>query len=415
MALQVAEDPVVAEQVEAVADPLHAPPRLVAAVLPLPGVRRQEGGHLVVRQASHVVEYLIVGQGGMRIEGGRSHLELGVGIPVHQGHLGPRLRGEREPGGEFLHARRRLGEVVAPGPAPLGQVHPADEGGDDPAQLGQHPVAVLARLPQRVGSHPQEERLVGLAAGVDAQVGEGGRRQKAAQVVVGAGADGGAVHGVGVGLGLRVPGPVVLFEYVHQPGVHGEEVVESLAVRRLCRRAADLRRDQIAESAAEGPVEAQISGALLQIGSQPAALEDLGQQVRGLFAGQVRAAELGHGVVAELGEHLLVQGLGPGHADRLVLPAEVLGHGGDPDLRDVVELVEEQPPQRAGGTAVAGEQGPFDNLGQVDQGEDRLSGVGEEPLEHRGLGGGELFPEVLQAARSRGSGGRSHGDEVTWV
>ena len=51
VALQVAEDPVVAQQVEAVAGALHAPARLVAAVAPLPGVGGDEAGHLGGRQA----------------------------------------------------------------------------------------------------------------------------------------------------------------------------------------------------------------------------------------------------------------------------------------------------------------------------------------------------------------------------
>ena len=93
----------------------------------------------------------------------------------------------------------------------------------------------------------------------------------------------------------------------------------------------------------------------------------------------MHAAELRHGVVAVLEEHLLVQLLGArepdGGVDGLV--------AGDVEVAD--ELVEEQPAQALRAAAVAGEQRALDHLGQVDQGEDRPVEVGEVPPKDVGL------------------------------
>ena len=90
------------------------------------------------------------------------------------------------------------------------------------------------------------------------------------------------------------------------------------------------------------------------------------------------AAELGHGVVAVAEEDPLVELLGALALFAVVAPArrgKALG-----------ELVEKEPPQRAGVARVAREQRALDGLGQVDQREDRPVEVGEMRREARSLG-----------------------------
>ena len=143
-----------------------------------------------------------------------------------------------------------------------------------------------------------------------------------------------------------------------------------------------------AVAAAEPGVVGDVARALLEVAHQPAPLEHLRQQVGGLLARQVDAAELGHRVVAVLDEHLLVERLGAGDpdggVDRVV--------AGDVEVAD--ELVEEQPPQALGRAAVAGEQRALDDLGQVDEGEDRAVEVREVAPQHVGFVGGELLRDV---------------------
>ena len=55
------------------------------------------------------------------------------------------------------------------------------------------------------------------------------------------------------------------------------------------------------------------------------------------------------------------------------------------DVEVAHELVEEQPAQALGRPGIAGKQGALDDLGQVDQGENRLVEVGEVPAEDLGL------------------------------
>ena len=143
-----------------------------------------------------------------------------------------------------------------------------------------------------------------------------------------------------------------------------------------------------AVAAAEPGVVGDVAGALLEVAHQPAPLEHLGEDVRRLLARQVDAAELGDRVVAVLDEDLLVELLGPRHADggvdRVV--------AGDVEVAD--ELVEEQPAQALRAAAVAGEQGALDDLGQVDEGEHRTVEVGEVAPQHVGFVGGELLRDV---------------------
>ena len=91
------------------------------------------------------------------------------------------------------------------------------------------------------------------------------------------------------------------------------------------------------------------------------------------------AAELGDGVVAVLDEDPVVELLGPGQPDGGV--DAVVAR----DVEVADELVEEQPAQALGRAGVPGEKGTFDDLGQVDQGEDRPVEVGDVATEDLGL------------------------------
>ena len=144
----------------------------------------------------------------------------------------------------------------------------------------------------------------------------------------------------------------------------------------------------VAVAAAEAGVVGDVAGRLLEVGHEPAPLEDLGEQVRRLLAGEVHAAELGDRVVAVLEEHPVVELLGPAQADGGV-DGEVAG-----DVEVADELVEEQAAQALVGPRVPGEQRALHDLGQVDQGEDRAVEVREVPPEDVGLVGGELLGDV---------------------
>ena len=130
-------------------------------------------------------------------------------------------------------------------------------------------------------------------------------------------------------------------------------------------------------------VVGDVARRLLEVGHQAPPLEDLGEHVRGLLAGEVDAAELGDGVVAEVAEDPLVELLGPLQPDRRV-DGRVAG-----DVEVVDELVEEEPPQALRRARVAGEERPADDLRQVDEREHRTVEVRDVVAEHLALVGGE--------------------------
>ena len=101
----------------------------------------------------------------------------------------------------------------------------------------------------------------------------------------------------------------------------------------------DLRVGASTGTATETAVVRDVAGRLLEVGHEPAPLEDLGEQVRRLLARQVHASELGDGVVAVLEEHAVVELLGPPQADGCV-DGEVAG-----EVEVADELVEEQASQ----------------------------------------------------------------------
>ena len=129
----------------------------------------------------------------------------------------------------------------------------------------------------------------------------------------------------------------------------------------------------------EPGVVGDVAGALLEVAHQPTPLEDLGEQVRCLFARQVNPTELGDRVVAVVEEHPLVQLLRPVEADRGI-DGMVAAH-----VEVADELVEEQPAKRLVAAAVPGEQRALDDFGQVDQREHRTVEVGEVSTQHIGF------------------------------
>ena len=391
MALQVAERAVVGQDVEAVAGPLEPAAGLVAPVGPIALVGLEDRHPLVDGHGLHPLLDLGLGQVGERVEAAGDQLDLGVGVEVDQLHrrdLVGRFVGREERVGELGHAVTGGGQVLAPGHATVFEVDPLQERRDDLAQLGEHEVGVGLGLGQRVGSHPQQQRLVGLAGAVDADVGQRGGREDAAEGVEGLGPDGLAVHEVGVAVVLR---EAVAEEVLHprqQLGVGVEDAIHVADVAGAEARHQHVGVAVVAVAAPDAGVVGDVAGGLLEVGHEPAPLEHLGEQVGGLLARQVDAAELGDRVVAVLEEHPVVELLGPTQA-----------HGGvdggvAADVELVDELVEEQPAQALGRPRVAGEQGPLDDLGQVDQGEHRAVEVREVPAQDVGLVLGEVLGDV---------------------
>ena len=127
--------------------------------------------------------------------------------------------------------------------------------------------------------------------------------------------------------------------------------------------AVEFGRHEIAPRLAAPLGVRNVARGLLEVGHQPAALEHLRQDVRGVLDGQVHAAELRDRVVAVLVEHPLIELVGALECPRRT-PAGACSTVG-------VELVEEQPAQRLGRPRVAREQRALHRLRQIDQREDR--------------------------------------------
>ncbi len=342
---------------------------------------------------------------------GRHQLVLAVGVPVDQGDPGRRRRilVGQEGGGESGHPVPGLPQVGAPDLPSVLPVDPAEEAGYHLAQLDEHHVGVRAGLGEGRGPHAQEQLLVALPGAVDAEVGLGGRGQQAPDGVEGLGLHRRAPDEVAVARPLGVALGEVREEQWVQLGVGVEQPVHVAHVAGSERRLKHVRAPVVAVAAVGAPgVVGHVAGALLEVRHEPAPLEDLGQQVRGLLTGQVHPAELGHRVVAVLEEDPLVELLGPveadGGVDGLVAGDVELAH----------ELVEEQPPQALGAAAVTGEQGSLHHLGQVHQGEHRLIEVRDVPPEDGRLVGGELLSRVRGHGRSVGPAPRLFVDLGQW-
>ena len=290
--------------------------------------------------------------------------------------------------GKSLHRVAGGTQVPAPGHSPVLEVQPLQERGDDLAQLHEHHVGVGADLRQRVGSHPQEQVLVALAAAVDADVRERCGGQHPPHRVERLGADGLAVHEVRVPGSLRELAAEVLVHHGQRGAVGLEHGVEVGDVAGAEARTQDVGIPVVAVAAAEACVVGHIARGLLEVGHEPSPLQHLGEHVGGLLARQVHTAQLRHRVVAVLEEDPVVEFLGPAQTDRGV-HAQVAA---DVELAD--EFVEEQAPQALVGPRVTGEQSPLHDFGQVDQGEYRLVEVREVATQDVGLGGRELLSDV---------------------
>ena len=196
-----------------------------------------------------------------------------------------------------------------------------------------------------MGAHVQEQRFVGLARGVDPEVGQGAGRQQAARGVEGLGADGLAVDEVGVVGGLRELHGQPLGEDRQQFGVGVEHSVHLTDVART-----ESRFEQVVVpieavvAVVESSVVAEIARRLLEVAHETTPLEDFGEDVARLFTGQMDAAQLGHRVVAVLDEDPLVELVGAvesdGRVDRRVTRK----------IEVADELVEEESAQALGGS-----------------------------------------------------------------
>lgn len=252
-------------------------------------------------------------------------------------------------------------------------------------------LGVAAHLGQGVAGHAQQQVLVALSGAVQADVRQRGGRQQPPQAV-----EGTRPHRLAVG---EVPDrPVVREGPRHvrlqkrqELGVGVEHPVHVADVA-----GAELRVEHLGVAPVpvvtglEAGVERDIARRLLEIAHQASPLEDLGEHVRGLLAGEVDPAELGDRVVAELEEDPLVELLGPLQPHRRVDRA-VPG-----DVEVTEEFVEEQAPHALGRTGVSGEERPADHLGQVHQGEHRPVEVRHVMAQDLALVGGEGLGRVVR-------------------
>ena len=258
-------------------------------------------------------------------------------------------------------------QVGDPLAAAVGPLDPGDEARHHMLQLAQDHPADLARLRQRRGHQPQQQLLVGLAGGVDTDVAQGRGGEQAAQEVERLGAD----RAPPGRLRLLAPRPALGgpgLDPLERARVDREQLVHRLPVL-----GTELVVAVVAEAAAgvlgERLVVGDVSGRLLEVGGEAAALEDLGENVRYPLAGDVGAADLGDRVVAVAEEDPLVELRGA-----LALGAVE----GSPARLDVAcELLEIEPPHGSRIARIAGEKCPLDRLREVDESEHGAVEVGE--------------------------------------
>ena len=354
----------------------------MAPVAAGPDRRPEQLAPALIRQGPDLVEELVQGPVAAGIEGIGDQLVLRPRAPAQQAGAGLGA-GRRDGGlaverlGRAAQGRSALLAVGDPLPSPLGALEPGQEVGDDLVQLAENHVGVTTGLGQLVRPHPQDELLVRLGAAEDPDIGNGGRGEQAAGNVERCG-PGGAAGGLVI-LGER------RLEYgldrLVDAVVSLEQAVERGHVGVRVGPGHHLGVAMVAVLAAGLVAVIHVAGGLLQVAHQAAALEDLGEQVGDLFAAEVDPRELGHGVVTVTREHAAEEVCGASHADLGPCP---LGN------RDVEELVEEYPPDRLGGAAVAGEQGRLGRLRESHQHRRRTIHRGEVPGQGRAFGGLEL-------------------------
>ena len=317
MALQVPERTVVAEDVEAVAGALEGPARFVPPVGTIADVGTQDLQSFLGVHAACYLQQLRIRELRGGVERRSHHLHLALRVELGEGHLG--LVAGRDPaqslGAQTFHRLARLGQVAAPASSSLENVDSSQKSRDHLAQLGQHHLRVVSDFGQRVGPHAQEQRLVRLPGPVDPHVGQRCRGQHPAQRIQRLGPNGAVVDALRHTLlaGMALPKEDL---HLLQPfGVDREGAVQSLDVPRTQRSVGKLRGHVVLE-APTGPAGVRhVARRLLEVGHQPAPLQDLGQDVGRALAGEVHTAQLGHRVVAVFQEHPFVELLSALHAD----------------------------------------------------------------------------------------------------
>ncbi len=202
------------------------------------------------------------------------------------------------PGGGFA-----LLEVGHPFAAALRALDASDEARHDGLHRAEQHAAVVTRLGQRVCHQVEDQLLVGLAGREHAHVRQRGSRKQPAQQVERLRLDGTRMRGrraaVGRGVGRLDPG----HDLRQRGGVDAEDLVHRLLVLR-----AEVAVAVIAITAAgHRGVVGDVARRLLEVGAHTRPLEDLCQDVGDPLAGDVRAAQLGDGVVAVADEDALVE------------------------------------------------------------------------------------------------------------
>ncbi len=164
-------------------------------------------------------------------------------------------------------------------------------------------------------------------------------------------------------------------------------------VFRAQRMAVEFRGHEVAPLIAAPLGVRNVAGGLLEVRHQPAALEHFGQDVRRVLDRQMHAAQLRDRVVSVVAEHTLIQLLGLVRAH-----ARVACRRGAANA--VVELVQEQPPQRLRRPRIAREQRALDRLRQIDEREHRPIDVREVRRNGRAFRVGEAHSSSSSSSGS---------------
>ena len=213
-------------------------------------------------------------------------------------------------------------------------------------------------------SKAQQQHLVRLSRAVDTNVGQRCCGEESTNRVECLRSDRLAVDEVGVSGFFGVTRTQPLRDLRQELGVAVEHAVHLADVASTERRLQDFGGPVVAVVArGETVVVAQVARRLLEVAHQATPLEELGEDVGGLLAGEVHAAELGDGVVAVFEEDLLVE---------LLCATEPNG-GVESDVARHVEvtneLIEEEATKALRAPRVTGEQCALHHLWKVDQGE----------------------------------------------
>ena len=296
---------------------------------------------------------------------------------------GGRARAARPSSSVALAALLQVGDPLA---AAVGALDPGDEARHHLLQLAQDHAAVLARLRQRRGHQPQQQLLVGLSRGVDADVAQRRRGQQAAQQVERLGADRAPPGPLGLAVAARpaLGGPrldplqrarVDREELVHRRAELGPELARrgSSGSRRRRPRAAACRRG-CSGSTARGRRPVDPAAAPWSARWRPT------RRRRGRRRPGRSSRRRSRGRRARRGPRRAL----PRPRRRAASAAGDVGR----------ELLQVEAAHRPGIPRIAGKKRPLDRLRQVDEGEHGPVEVGEVRGEQGPLLGGELLDRV---------------------